>query len=150
MSFLNQAFAIVNAASGSAIYHIITLFALEAAFAIALGHWRRAGSESGSARLAVAAGLSGAGRGLLFLLGALGLSGLFSAQAILAPLDRAVSLATLILLAWSLAVRPGRRLADAALGLSLIGLFVGAIAAGIQWYALGASGAAYNPSDTLW
>ncbi len=150
MLFLNQAFAIVNAASGSAIYHIITLFALEAAFAIALGHWRRAGSESGSARFAVAAGLSGAGRGLLFLLGAFGLSGLFSAPAILAPLDRAVSLATLILLAWSLAVRPGKRLADAALGLALIGLFVGAIASAIQWYALGASGEAYNPSDTLW
>ncbi|MEK7278433.1 MAG: histidine kinase dimerization/phospho-acceptor domain-containing protein, partial [Chloroflexota bacterium] len=57
---------------------------------------------------------------------------------------------TIILLAWSLAFRPGKRLADAALGLALVGLFVGTIAAAIQWYPLGASGAAYNPSDTIW
>ncbi len=82
MSFLNQAFSVITSPNGSAIYHIVTLFALEAAFAMALGHRRRAGRTANTTRLAIAAGVGGAGRLALFALGALGLSGLFSAPAI--------------------------------------------------------------------
>ncbi|MBI4316475.1 MAG: hypothetical protein HY679_11120 [Chloroflexi bacterium] len=150
MSFLNQAFSVITSPNGSAIYHIVTLFALEAAFAIALGYRRRAGRTANTTRLAIAAGVGGAGRLVLFALGALGLSGLFSAPAILAPLDRAFALITLLLLGWSLVFRAGKRRADLALGAALVAVVIAYIAIGIQWYPLGAAGAPYNSADIFW
>ncbi len=150
MSFLTPVFAILISPTGSAIYHILTLFALEAAFAIALGHWWRYRAESHSWRLAVAAGLSGLGRGILFALGALGASGLLPASALLPPLDRAVTLLTLILLGWALIFRQGNLFADIAAGLAVIAALIISLAAGVEWYSLGASGAAYNLFDTVW
>jgi signal transduction histidine kinase len=150
MSFLTQAFAAVTTFPGSGIYHIVALFALEAAFGIALGHRRWQGPASHSMRLAIAAGLSGLGQGILLALGTLATSGLFSAPALLAPLDRAISLATLLLLGWALVFREGNRWADIALGAGLIAVLIAYIAAGIQWYEIGATGVFYNPHDTAW
>jgi len=150
MSFLTQAFAAVTTFPGSAIYHIVALFALEATFGIALGHRRWMGPASNSMRLAIAAGVSGLGQGVLLGLGALATSGLFSAPALLAPLDRAVSLATLCLFGWALIFSKGNRWADLGLGAGMIGVLIAYIAAGIQWYDIGAIGTAYNPYDTAW
>ena len=150
MSFLTQAFAAVTTFPGSGIYHIVALFALEAAFGIALGHRRWQGPASHSTRLATAAGLSGLGQGVLLALGTLATSGLFSAPALLAPLDRAISLATLLLLGWALVFRKGNRWVDVALGVSLIAVLIAYIAAGISWYDQGAIGEFYNPYDTAW
>ncbi len=150
MSFLTQAFAVITTREGSTIYHVLTLFALEFAFFIAVNHRRRAGPASNATRLAIAAGVSGLLRAILFGLGTLGVSGLFSAPALLAPLDRAISLATLLLLGWALVFREGNRWADLGLGAGLIGIVIGYIAAGIQWYDIGAIGTAYNPYDTTW
>lgn len=144
MSFLNQAFAVINTREGSAIYHILALFALEAAFAIALSHRWRMGAASNAARLAIAAGLSGLLRGLTFAIGALGAYGLFSAPAVLAPLDRAVTLATLLLFGWALVFRPGNRWADLLASFALVVVFVAYIVAGIEWYSFGAAGSLYN------
>ncbi|MBI3241323.1 MAG: hypothetical protein HYZ49_03420 [Chloroflexi bacterium] len=150
MSFLTQAFTVIATREGSTIYHVLTLFALEFAFFIAVSHQRRAGPASNAARLATAAGLSGFLRIILFALATLGFSGLFSAPALLAPLDRAVSLATLLLLGWALVFREGNRWADLGLGVALIAVLIGYIAAGVQWYEIGARGAAYNPYDIIW
>jgi len=150
MSFLTPVFAILVSPTGSAIYHILTLFALEAAFAIALGHWWRYRAESHLGRMAAAAGVAGAGRGTLFALGALGASGLFPASAILPPLDRAVTLLTLLLLGWALTFRQGNLYADVVAGFGVVGVIIASLAAGIEWYSLGASGAAYNLFDTVW
>jgi len=150
MSFLTPVFAILISPTGSAIYHIITLFALEAAFAIALGHWWRRRAESHSGRMAVAAGIAGLGRGILFALGTLGASGLFPASALLPPLDRAVTLLTLLLLGWALTYRQGNVYADIAAGFGVVGIVITSLAAGVEWYSLGASGIAYNLFDTVW
>jgi|GEM_PF-1591597 len=150
MAFLTPVFAILISPTGSAIYHILTLFALEAAFAIALGHWWRHRAESQSGRLAAAAGLAGLARGILFALGALGASGLFPASAILPPVDRAVTLLTLLLLGWALTFRQGNLFADIVAGLGVIAVIILSLAAGVEWYSLGASGATYNLFDTVW
>jgi len=144
MSFLNQAFAVINTREGSAIYHILALFALEAAFAFALGHRRQMGAASNATRLAIAAGLAGLLRALTFVIGALGAYGLFSAPAVLAPLDRAVTLTMLLLLGWALVFRPGNRWADLLVSFALVVVFVAYIVAGIDWYPLGAAGTVYN------
>lgn len=150
MSFLTQAFAVVTSYPGSAIYHIITFFALQAAFGIALGHRWRNGPESHSTRLAIAAGLAGAAHALLFILGGLGFYGLISESAILPPLDRAIALFTLVLIGWALVFRPGRVWADVLAGFAVVGVLILYIALGIQWYAAGTTGLAYNPYDGLW
>ncbi|MBM4424913.1 MAG: hypothetical protein FJ030_16250 [Chloroflexi bacterium] len=150
MSFLIQAFAVVTSPEGSAIYHILTLFALEAAFAIALGHWWRHGSASQSVRLTIGAGLAGGARALLFALGALGANGLFPAPAILAPLDRAIALLTIALIGWALIFRPGKRWADVLAGFGIVGIVILYIALALQWYPVGIRGEAYNPYDTIW
>lgn len=150
MSFLTPVFTILISPTGSAIYHIITLFALEASFAIALGHWWRHRAESHLGRMAVAAGVAGLGRGILFALGALGASGLFPASAILPPLDRAVTLLTLLLLGWALTFRQGNFYADIVVGFGVVGVLIASLAAGVEWYSPGASGAAYNLFDTVW
>jgi signal transduction histidine kinase len=150
MSFLTPVFSILISPTGSAIYHILTLFALEAAFAIALGHWWRRRAESHSGRMAVAAGVAGAGRGILFALGTLGASGLFPASALLPPLDRAVTLLTLLLLGWALTFRQGNLFADVVASFGVVGVIIASLAAGVAWYSLGASGVAYNLFDTVW
>lgn len=150
MSFLTPVFSILISPTGSAIYHILTLFALEAAFAIALGHWWRHRAESHLGRLAVAAGVAGLGRGILFALGALGASGLFPASAILPPLDRAVTLLTLVLLGWAFTFHHGNLYADIVAGFGVVGVTIASLAAGVEWYSLGASGVAYNLFDTMW
>jgi signal transduction histidine kinase len=152
MSFLNQAFAVINTREGSAIYHILALFALEAAFAIALSHRWRMGATSNATRLALAAGLGGLLRGFTFAIGALGAYGLFSAPAVLAPLDRAVTLGTLMLLGWALVFHPGNHWADLLTSAGLVAVFVAYIVAGIEWYPLGAAGTFYNGTieEFLW
>ena len=55
MFILNQAIALVSVPPGSFIYHIVGLFALEAAFAMSFSQYRRA-PESEFDRFALAAG----------------------------------------------------------------------------------------------
>jgi len=150
MAILNQAFALITSLQGSAIYHIILFFALQAAFGIALSHRRRYGPSSNSTRLVIAAGLAALARGLLLVLVALGASGLFSAEALLPPLDRAVSLFCILMISWAVMFRPGRRWADVIVSLAVVGVVVLYAALAIQWYPAGASGVQYNPYDTIW
>lgn len=145
-----QAFAVVTSPPGSAVYHILTFFALQAAFGIALGHRWRHGPPSHSTRLAIAAGLAAAARALLFVLGGLGFYGLVAESAILPPLDRAVTLFTLIMLGWALVFRPGRVWADVLMGFGAVGVVILYLALAILWYQAGAFGIAYNPYDGIW
>ncbi|MDP6222228.1 MAG: hypothetical protein QF543_04990, partial [Dehalococcoidales bacterium] len=71
---MKAAITLVSAPPGSFVYHIIGLFALEAALAMALGQHRR-DSDSGAGRLALAAGLALMLRLLLALLAGLGAAG---------------------------------------------------------------------------
>ena len=151
MLILKEAIALVSAPPGSFVYHIIGLFALEAALAMALGQHRR-DPDSGAGRLALAAGLALLLRLLLALLAGLGAAGVVSDDMLLPPLDRAVSLATLLLLGWALLSRPGETLADAVLSGGLIVIVVGALVALVLWQPLGALGVDFNSSthDLLW
>ncbi len=152
MSLITQALTLITRPEGSAIYHIITLFALEAAFGIALSHRWRNGPASNATRLAIAAGLAGAIRLALLVLGPLGDNGLIPAPAIIAPLDRAITVATLLLIAWAAVIRPGNRWADLLLGLALVAVTILYIVLAILWYPLGAQGAYYNNTlfEAIW
>ena len=151
MFILKEAIALVSVPPGSFIYHVIGLLALEAALAMALGQYRR-DRDPGAARLALAAGMALMMRLLLAVLAGLGASGVISDDTLLPPLDRAVSIATVILLGWSLLSRDAEMLANAILTGALIMVAVGAVVALVLWQPMGALGMGFNNTthDLLW
>jgi signal transduction histidine kinase len=149
MAILNQAFALILSTQGSAIYHILLLFVLPAAFFMAVGHRLRYGAASQAARLAIAAGLASLARGIMLVLVGAGLSGLFSTQAILPPLDRAITLVSITLISWAIMIRPGKLWADVMVSLALVAIVILYIVLAIQWYDPGASGLPYNKYDAI-
>ena len=152
MSIFVQAIALISEPPGSLVYHLVLLFALEAAAAIAVSHWwRKRGAPE--ARLALAASV-------LFLLRLLSLSlALFASVTLINPLlvippfDRAASALAILLIIWIFAFPESTPLADAA---TFILILLTLIASGITWVLWlqeAAAGAAfYNGSmeETIW
>lgn len=151
MLVLKEAIALVSAPPGSFIYHIIVLFAMEAALAMALGQYRR-DRDSGVGRLALAAGMTLLLRMFLVLLAGLGAAGLVSDDTMLPPLYRSVDVATVLLLGWALLARQGETMADVILSGTLIIVVVGAVVALVLWQPVGALGVDFNNTthDLLW
>lgn len=152
MSIFTQAIALVSEPPGSLVYHLVLLFALEAAAAIAVSHWwRKRGAPE--ARLALAASV-------LFLLRLLGLSlallasvTLINPLLVIPPFDRAASALAILFIIWIFAFPESTPLADAA---TFILLLLTLLAAGITWVlwlqAAAAGAAYYNGSleETIW
>src|SRR5512134_3404890 len=127
---LNQIFSVLTEPAGSLIYHLILVFSIAGALQSAFVHWRS--SEFPQARRTIF--------GLVMLLTAqivpflvsiLGMQGLINLPVFLPPLDRAVTLFSLVWLIWLWAFPEPSRPADAgtwllsllvisALGLSLV------------------------------
>ena len=151
MFIFNEAIDLVSSPPGSFIYHIVSLFALEAGLAMALGQYRR-DRDSGFGRLALAAGLALLMRLSLAVLAGLGAAGGVYDDMLLPPIARAVSLVTLMVLGWSLLSRNGDTWADGILVGSLIVVIVGVVVALILWQPVGLLGSDFNntPHDLLW
>lgn len=145
MQLLLQALALVSEPPGSFVYFALALFALEAAFATALGMARRDQSAE-AARVAIAAGVSFALRLLLLLLVGLAALELLNDGALLPPVDRGITVATIVLLGWGLAVRPPTRSADAALIAVLLVVFIATVVSLILWFPAGQRGDEFNGS----
>lgn len=108
MDFLQQIIRLLSEPPGSVIYHLVTLFALQAVFALSYARWRRSPDDGQAQRMAGAAAAIFLGR-LLLLFAAL-FYGRDPQQAatFLPPLEQAMNTATVALMAWSLAPRPAR------------------------------------------
>src|SRR3990172_5594134 len=153
MSIFDQLLILVGEPPGSYVYHLVLLFALEAAAAIALSQWW-ARRDAARARPTGAAG----GPFPLRLIPPLPPPPLAPASflnALIAPppLDRAASTLTLLFMIWAFAFPEPQRLADVAVtGLVLIVL----LALGITWplwaQEVGAGASFYNASiqDLAW
>ncbi len=124
---LGQIFSLLTVPPGNLVYHIVLAFSIAGALQGAIQHWRTSGFPQ--ARRAVV--------GLLILLvlqitlfavSGLGWQGLLDPQVVLPPLDRVVTLLSLVWIAWLWAFPEPVRLADSAsillsmLGLTLFGL----------------------------
>ncbi|MGD0878468.1 MAG: ATP-binding protein [Anaerolineales bacterium] len=125
--FLGQIYTLLTTPPGNLVYHIVLVFAIAGAFQGAVQSLRS--SNFPQARrtvigLSVMLGL----QLCLFAISALTSLGLVNAQLVLPPLDRAVTLLTLIWIGWLWAFPEPLRLADAAmlllnlLGIILLGL----------------------------
>jgi signal transduction histidine kinase len=158
----SQVIALVSNPPGSLVYHLVLLFAFQAAAAIAFGQWRKGGAE---ARLFWAAAGLFVVRLVLLVVALLEFAALVSPQVAvppvmtllkgIPPLDRAGSTLTILLIIWAFAFPKPSRLADAVMGALALFTFV---ALGISWVLwtqdLAAKGAAltYNGSmqESVW
>src|SRR5829696_7433766 len=138
-AFLNQIFSLLTQPLGSLIYHLILVFSIAGALQSAFVHWRS--SEFPQARRTMfGLGVLIVAQISLFLVSGIGIQGIINLPLFLPPLDRAVTVFSLVWLIWLWAFPEPSRPADA--GTWLMSLLVAA--------ALGLSLVAYSaqPSST--
>lgn len=100
MSVIFGLIAQLSRPPGGLVYHLITLFTIEASLGMALGQWRRVpGQKLG--RLIVAFGGLLLARGVLMALALLAQMGLLTFAALAPPLERFFDTACVILLCWA-------------------------------------------------
>ena len=135
---LSQIFSVLTEPAGSLIYHLILVFSIAGALQSSFVHWRS--SEFPQARRTIfGLGMLLVAQIVLFLVSGIGIQGLINLPLFLPPLDRAVTLFSLVWLIWLWAFPEPSRPADA--GTWLLSLLV--------LSALGLSLAAYSTQSTF-
>jgi signal transduction histidine kinase len=110
---LGQIFSFLTTPEGSLIYHLILVFSIGSALQSAYMHWRS--SEFPQARRTMfGLGMLLAAQIALFVVSALGAQGLINLPLFLPPLDRAVSLFSIVWMIWLWAFPEPSRSGDAA------------------------------------
>lgn len=110
---LSQIFGFLTKPEGSLIYHLILVFSIGNALQSAYSHWRS--SEFPQARRTMfGLGVLLTGQIGLFLVSALGTQGIVNLPLFLPPLDRAITLFSLVWITWLWAFPEPSRAADAA------------------------------------
>src|SRR5215216_1386246 len=123
MASLNAIFSLLTEGTGSLIYHLLLVFSIAGALQASFVHWRS--SEFPQARRTMfGLGMLLAAQIGLFLVSALGTQGIVNLPLFLPPLDRAITLFSLVWMIWLWAFPEPSRPADAATW--LLTLLVGA------------------------
>jgi signal transduction histidine kinase len=124
---LGQIFSLLTVPPGNLVYHIVLAFSIAGALQGAIQHWRTSGFPQ-ARRAVVGLLILLVLQIVLFAVSGLGWQGLLDPQVALPPLDRVVTLLSLVWIAWLWAFPEPIRLADSAsillslLGLTLFGL----------------------------
>ncbi len=100
MSIVFDALNLLSAPPGGLVYHLVTLFAIEAALGMALGQWQRT-RQKGSLRMAVAFGSLLLMRLCLMMVALLAWQGFLDPAALVPPLERFFDTAGVVLLCWA-------------------------------------------------
>jgi signal transduction histidine kinase len=100
MSIISNALNLLSAPPGGLVYHLVTLFAIEAALGMALGQWQRT-RQRGPFRMAVAFGGLLLMRLCLMLVALLAWQGFLDPAALVPPLERFFDIAGVVLLCWA-------------------------------------------------
>ena len=100
MSVIFDLIAQLSRPPGGLVYHLITLFTIEASLGMALGQWRRV-PRQGRGRFIVAFGGLLLARGVLMALALLAQMGFLTFAALAPPLERFFDTASVILLCWA-------------------------------------------------
>ena len=98
---LSQLIRLVSTSPGDLVYHLVTLFAIEAILMLAISQGRRSGWQRGAPRVALAAGGLLLARCALVIVALLSAVGAANSAWIAPPLERFVAVASLGLLAWA-------------------------------------------------
>jgi signal transduction histidine kinase len=143
-SFLDQVFLLLTTPPGNLAYHLVLSFSIFGALQASLSHWRSSSYPQGR-RMVIGLLILLLGQLLLFATTALAWQGILSSEVVLPPLDRAVSLLSIVVIIWLWAFPEGVRIADAAFILTLLLVLAFSVLAGLWWYGQGGT-AAYNGS----
>lgn len=153
MAFLRQIIQLMSEPPGSLVYHLVTLFALQATLGIAL-NWQRQSEAKRARRIVIATAVIFLLQISLLVAALVGQNGPATAPTYLLPLTHAAHTATLLFLIWAIAPHPARlpRLGHALLVAALIMLAVMTISFWQTWRPLAATGQSYNstPQATIW
>lgn len=154
MNFWPQLITSLTEPPGNIIYHLVTLFALQAVFAISLSQWLRNRQDNDAWRHLAAAGFLIAGRVLLLALALLLAEDAGRAAIYLPPLEQALNGVTAVLLVWALTPPAGKQphLGSVLLLLSLLIIALLTITFIITWQSLAVAGAVYTqtPQALVW
>lgn len=147
---LNQIFSVLTEPAGSLIYHLILVFSIAGALQSAFVHWRS--SEFPQARRTMfGLGILLIVQISLFLVSGIGMQGFLNLPLFLPPLDRAITLLSLLWLIWLWAFPEPSRPADA--GTWLLSLLVlSALGLSLAAYSQQVSFSSYNltEADSYW
>lgn len=100
MSIISYALNSLSALPGGLVYHLVTLFAIEAALGMALGQWQRSRQKS-SLHMAVAFGGLLLMRLCLMVVALLAWQGFLEPATLVPPLERFFDVAGVVLLCWA-------------------------------------------------
>ena len=146
----NQILSVLTEPAGSLIYHLILVFSIAGALQSAFVHWRS--SEFPQARRTMfGLGVLLVAQIALFIVSGIGMQGILNLPLFLPPLDRAVTLFSLLWLIWLWAFPEPSRPADA--GTWLLSLLVAAaLGLSLVAYSTEPSHSAYNLTiyDSYW
>lgn len=154
MVLLEQAIQLLSEAPGNVIYHLMTLFALQAVLAISLSQWRRDRTDKLAWRMVWGSATIFVARLALLAVELFVQGDAFTAISILPPLEQAVHTGTAVLIVWTFIPHSERfpRFGHALLILALCGIGVMTVSFLQTWRDLAAAGEAYNGSAqaTVW
>ncbi|MCP5094797.1 MAG: HAMP domain-containing histidine kinase [Chloroflexi bacterium] len=154
LSLLRQVIQLLSESPGNIVYHLVTLFALQAIFAISFSQWRRNRQSGYAFRVMAAAGTILIIRVIQLVISLFVVGDAFRATAVLPLLDQAVNTAIILLMSWALVPHSKKlpRLVDLFLLMGL--LITGAMYASFaqSWQTQAAAGIAYNSTTqaTVW
>jgi signal transduction histidine kinase len=131
-SFFQQVFDLLTTSPGNLAYHIILAFSVVGALQVVISHWRSSGFPQGR-RTSIGLTLLLLAQLLLFASTILAWQNLLDAHRYLPPLDRAVSLFSLVIIIWIWAFPETSRLADAATFLLVLLVGTGTVLSVIWW-----------------
>lgn len=101
MNLLRQVTQLLSESPGNIVYHLVTLFALQAVFAISFSQWRRSPKSKLASRFAIASTAVILGRILLLIL-VLSANILSFATAVMPLLEQALNTITVLLILWAI------------------------------------------------
>lgn len=150
MNLLTQAFSLLADPPGNLIYHLVLVFSIAGALQAAFIHWRVSAFPQAK-RTVVGLTVLMLPQVLLFVMSGLGWQGILNLAVFLPPLDRAVTLFSLLWIFWLWAFPEPSRVADAVV--VLLTLFVVmALALSLAAWGGQPAGTPYNTTlqDFLW
>ena len=159
MTLLPQIIQLLTESPGNIVYHLVTLFALQAVLGISLSQWRRNRQDKTAIRTALAAAFLIAGRLLIIIASLIIINNAASSVVILPPLEQAVNTVTAVFLLWAFIPSPKSlpRLGQTLLLFALLTIGIMTISFAQVWAAQVAAAPvpaelAYNstPQATIW
>ncbi len=154
MSLLSQIIQLLSEPPGNIVYHLVTLFALQAILGMSFSQWWRRRTDALAGRMILAAAAIFLLQIALLIVSLIWQTDPISARNLLPPLSQAVHTTTAIFLVWAFIPHIDRlpRLGIAILVAILILVSVMTISFVQDWRPIAGSGLAYNstPQATIW